>query len=391
MIDAKSKHVLLYEPRVEGHHPNFLRLFIEVLLAANFRLSVAADLRPASRERLDQYIGQFAGKINLLSAYDESGRRHLDGKSRSVAYCLKASGAETVFLCEFDEIASHCWRSAALGKFPPAELRGRMGGLYFRPRFVTGSPLSPGRWLKQFGFSRMIKGQWLRPLLLADEFIVRDLREKFRGAPIYFLPDPCPEGYEGDYYFARQQVNIPAGKFVFLFYGAGYRRKGLHLAVRAMLDLPLNSPAYLLCVGEHKPDAETAQGLAKLVQQHRAQVIDRHVSNEEEKTCFVASDTVLLPYINHFGSSGVLSRAMAARKPVIVSDEQLNGKMTREYKLVYLFPSGSASALAATMKQAAHMSAAEKHGFYTASANYSRIYSREAFGRVLAESLLTPN
>lgn len=391
MIDAKSKHVLLYEPRVEGHHPNFLRIMIEDLLAANFRISVAADLCPGSRERLDQYIAQFSGKINLLSAYDESGRRHLDGKCRSIAHCLKTSGAENVFLCEFDEIASYCWRRAAFGIFPPTELRGRMGGLYFRPRFATASPLSPDRWIKQTGFSRMIRGNWLRPLLLADEFITRDLQKEFRGAPIYFQPDPCPEGYEGDYYVARQQLNLPAGKFVFLFYGASYRRKGLHLAVQAMLDLPLDSPAYLLCVGEHKPDDETAQGLAQLVQQRRAQVINRHVSNAEEKTCFVASDTVLLPYVNHFGSSGVLSRSMAARKPVIVSDEQLNGRMTREYKLGYLFPSGNAAALAATMKQATHMSAAEKHAFYVAAANYSRLYSREAFGRVLAESLLAPN
>jgi glycosyltransferase involved in cell wall biosynthesis len=390
MSDVRPQHLLLYDPRVEGHHPTYLRMMVEDLLSADFRLSIAADLRPASRERLDQYMAAFSGKVNLFSAYDESGRRHLDGKSHSVAHCLKASGAEGVFLCELDEIASHCWRAATFGFFPPEQLRGRMGGLYFRPRFASAPLLSPDRWLKQPGFRRMINGKWLRPLLLADEFLTRDLQAQFPSAPIFFLPDPCPEGYEGDYSLSRRKMNIPDDKFAFLFYGAGYRRKGLHLAVQAMLDLPPENPVFLLCVGQHQPDAETARGLDELVHRNRAQVINRHVSVEEEKTCFAACDTVLLPYINHFGSSAVLSRAAAAGKPVIVSDEQLIGRMTREHKLGLLFPTGNATALSSVMKQATLLTPVEKLNFATAAANYRQRYSREAFRRVLINSLQRP-
>ena len=212
---SNQSHLLLYEPRIEGHHLPYLRIMVEDLLSANFRLSIAADLRPGSRERVEQCLAGLS--VHLLSAYDESGRRHLDGKSRSVAYCLEKSGANNVFLCEFDEIASHCWRSATFGFLPPAELRGRMGGLYYRPRFMYRSPLSPDRWLKEPGFRRMINGKWLRPLLLADEFVTRDLQAQFPSAPIFYLPDPCPTGYEGDYHLARKQLTIPTGKFVFLF------------------------------------------------------------------------------------------------------------------------------------------------------------------------------
>ncbi len=382
-----SPNLLLYEPRVEGHHLTYLRVMAEDLLAANFRLFIAADLRPGSKEKVEQHLAGLSGEIKLLSAYDESGRRHLDGKARSVAHCLAVSGAENVFLCEFDEIASDCWRRATFGMLPPAELRGRIGGLYYRPRFIWASPFSPDRWLKQIGFNRLMKGQWLRPLLLADEFLTRDMQAQFPSAPIYFLPDPCPTGYEGDAQAARQQLKVPPGKFVFLFYGGGYRRKGLHLAVAAMLDLPPESPAFLLCAGQHDPTGETGQGLEKLAAQNRALLMNRYVSAREEKLCFAASDVVLLPYINHFGSSGVLSRAVAARKPVIVSDEQLIGKMTREHKLGLLFPSGDAQALAASMKQAMALTPEEKAKFYKADGDYSRIYSREAFRDVLVKSL----
>ena len=122
------------------------------------------------------------------------------------------------------------------------------------------------------------------------------------------------------------------GKF-FFFTAVGARRKGLHLAVEAMLQLPPESPAFLLCAGQQNPSGKTAARFAQLVRQNRARLLDRYLAVEEEKTCFAASDVVLLPYLNHFGTSGVLSRAMSAGKPVIVSDEQLLGRLTRRTRV----------------------------------------------------------
>ncbi len=139
-----GKHLLLYEPRTEGHHLGWLRFIVEDLLSANFRLVIAADLRSGSRERVEENLTGLLNDVKLLSAYDESGRRHLDGKARSVAHCLQISGAENVFLCALDEIASDCWRKATFGLRPPPELRGRMGGIYHRPRFLAALELVAG-------------------------------------------------------------------------------------------------------------------------------------------------------------------------------------------------------------------------------------------------------
>ena len=134
---AKSKRqLLLYEPRTEGHHLGWLRFITDDLLSDNFQLTIAADLRAGSRERVEQNLAGLLGEVKLISAYDANGRRHLDGKARSVAHCLKTSGAENVFLCALDEIASDCWRGATFGFRPPPELRGRIGGIYHRPRFL---------------------------------------------------------------------------------------------------------------------------------------------------------------------------------------------------------------------------------------------------------------
>ena len=385
-----SSHLLLYEPRVEGHHLGWLRFITEDLLSANRRLTLAVDLRPENAGRVREQLGSLQSSVTLINAYNAAGRRHDDRKAGSVAYCLQQSGADRVFLCAFDEIASHLWRWAAIGITPPKILHGRLGGIYHRPRFLAASRWSFDRRFKEAGFKRLLRQGWLSQLLFVDEFLAAELQVDYPSAPIYFLPDVCPEGYEGDSNAARQKLNVPAGKFVFLFYGGGYRRKGLHLAVQAMLDLPADSPAFLLCAGKQDPTGETAQGLEKLVTQNRALLLNRYVSDDEEKLCFGASDVVLLPYLNHFGTSGVLSRAMSARKSVIVSDEQLLGKLTREHGLGLLFPSGDVKALGARMKQAIAFSPDEKAKLHEAAGKYARRYSREAFREALVKSLQPP-
>lgn len=384
---STNKHLLLYEPRTEGHHLGWLRFIVEDLLSAGYRLSIAADLRAGSRQRVEQNLAELLDEVTLFSAYNDSGRRHLDGKCRSVAHCLNISRAENVFLCALDEIASHCWRRATFGLRPPAALRGRMGGIYHRPRFLGDSTGLLDRGLKLPGFRRLIRESWWRQILFVDEFLAAELQTAHPAAPIFFLPDPCPPGYDGDATTAKLRLGIPAGRRVILFYGTGAPRKGLHLAVEAMEQLPPESTAFLLCAGQQNPTGKTAEGLARLASQNRAQLLDRYVSIEEEKMCFAASDAVLLPYLNHFGTSGVLSRAMSAGKPVVVSDEQLLGRLTRTHQLGLVFPSGDIQALCRKINEATHFSEADQARHVAAARRYAEVYSRDAFRRALINSL----
>ncbi len=381
------EHLLVYEPRTEGHHLGWLRFIVEDLLSAGYQLSLAVDLRSGAKEKLHDHLGPLVTEIKAFSAYDANGRRHLDGKANSVAWCLETSGASRVFLCAFDEIASSCWRRAAFGWMPPPVLKGRMGGIYHRPRFLVAPAWSPGRTIKTMGFRRLLRDGWLYQLLLVDEFLVADLQRELSAAPLSFLPDPCPAGYDGDSQNARQKLRVPPGKKVFLFYGTGARRKGLAVAVEAMLGLSSEENAFLLCVGQQDPQGTTAAGLKQLEASGRGLLINRYVSAEEEKLGFAAADLVLLPYLNHFGTSGVLSRAMAAGKPVIVSDEQLLGRLTREHGLGQLFPSGNAGALRESIREAVGMSAAQRETQRVAAARYVQRYSRDAYRAALLAAL----
>ena len=46
---APLAHILVFEPRVEGHHLGYLKVICEELLAAGYRLTVAIDTAPRFR------------------------------------------------------------------------------------------------------------------------------------------------------------------------------------------------------------------------------------------------------------------------------------------------------------------------------------------------------
>lgn len=378
--------MLIYEPSVEGHHVGYLKFVTEDLLGAGYRLTLAIDVRPEPYQRIRAQMADLLERVSVIPVGDASGRLVGGGKTRAIAASLAQSGADFVFLNNLDEIGSAMLRRAAVGLMPPAALRGRLGGIYHRPRFLGPCGYSPNLWFKAIGFWRLMRGGWFSHLLLVDPYLQATLKARQPSAPVFFLPDGCPANFTADKRDARRRFDLPENKRVLLFYGGAYRRKGLHLAVEAMLGLPPNVPAFLLCAGQQVHDHKVARGLAKLVNQGRALVINRYVSVEEEKQLFAASDLVLLPYIKHFGISGVLVRAVGAGLPVIVSDEELLGRLVREHGLGPLFRSGDASALRQVIEQTARVSDAEMSRWQAAARAWAPNCSREAFREALVGS-----
>lgn len=387
-MDRPHNHrsLLIYEPNVDGHHVGYLRFMAESLLAAGFQITLAVDTRPASFQRIQEQMAELLGRVQIISAWGRSSHPRKD-KVNCVAECLTQSGAAAVFLTTLDEIASPLLRRAAFGLLPPANLRGKLGGVYLRPRFLDGCGLAPNRWIKSLGFMRLLRQGWFRQLLFLDPFMDEQLKAKHPAAPSFFLPDPFPDDFKADRLDARRRLEVPDGRPVFLFYGGAYRRKGLHLAVQAMVNLPENAPAFLLCAGKQPDDSGVARDLEKLAAQGRARFINRYVSTDEEKLVFAACDFVLLPYLNHFGSSGVLARAAGAGKPVIASDEQLVGRLVRQYDLGPLFQSGRVPALEQAILKAGAASPAELARWQAGAENFAKTCSRAAFQATLVAAV----
>lgn len=382
-------HFLIFEPRLGGHHLSWLRYVAEDLLATGSSLTLAVDLRPGAKELIEKYLADLLSKVNMISAYGGKANYRGGSKMAALLECFIASGAEEIFMTNFDELASNTLRLAAFGVTPPKALMGKINGIYFRPRFMAHAFWPPGNMIKSLGFKRLCRGHWFKNIYLLDEYLIPKAHNNWPGPQFHFLPDVWNGNFSHDKHAARQALRIPPDKFVFLNYGIGTRRKGLHLVIRAMRQKRLPDNALLLCAGKIADDQELLCGATELEESGVAMLLNHYVSDKEEELCFAASDAVLLPYVKHFGSSGVLSRAAAAGKLVIASDEGLLARRVREHNLGLLFPSGQVDSLVKNMKQVMTFDKNKLASYIKTAHNYASSCSRQAFRRAIIEPFVS--
>jgi glycosyltransferase involved in cell wall biosynthesis len=345
--------VLLFDPRVEGHHASWIHYLADDLVSGGYRVILACDWREAARARLERELGDTVSRIQIQPIFDAQGK--VSGGSMLGA--LKAFHREWqpdfAFLCNFNEIASALFRDAALGLLPPQEFRGCLGGVYHRPTMLLTGRFSANQWLKRVGFRRLARNGWFSPLFFTDESLLQRLQGEVPDAELRYLVTPGAGRFGVPTEEARVRLGIPTGRFPFLFYGGPYRRKGLHLTLDAFESLPADHPAFLICAGDQSQDADVVARLRQLEQQGRALLIGRYISSEDELTtlAFCASEAVLLPYIHFLTASGVMAQACAAGKPVLASDVGWLGKQVRRFNLGLLYPQNDWESLKAAMVQ----------------------------------------
>jgi glycosyltransferase involved in cell wall biosynthesis len=156
-----------------------------------------------------------------------------------------------------------------------------------------------------------------------------------------------------------------------------------------MLNFKMSEGAFLLCAGKIADDKELQQGVLELEKRGLARVINRYVTDKEEELCFAACDAVLLPYVKHFGSSGVLSRAAAANKFVIASDEGLVAKRVKEKNLGLLFRSEKVESLRESMLKAIGLNKPQKISFENSARLYAKSCSRPVFRSALTSNFIS--
>ena len=374
--------ILIFEPGMVGHRLTWLRYITEDFLELGYKITWAVDLRPGAKDIIEEQLAAVLPEVSILSVFNEEGQLRGGNKLKSLEECQRISQAKQVFLNEIDEIASNLLRRAAMGLFPSQALQGRLSGVYFRPRFLTAPRRPIGNIMKAIGFRRLCEQGWFRHIYLVDEYLFSSQKNKQEGL-FHFLPDPWSGDFSCCVADARRILDLPVNKVVFLHFGMEDRRKGLHLVAEALAE---DSGMFLLCAGNISHDPRLLEKLAALERRGSAKLLNRYVSDEEERVCFCAADGVLLPYIHHYGSSGVLSRAAAAGKMVIVSDEGLLARRVRDHHLGLLFQTNDVPELRQRMRDVASLNQAERDQFRVMLLRYAGTCSRAAF----REALLAP-
>ncbi|KPA19753.1 glycosyltransferase family 1 [Candidatus Magnetomorum sp. HK-1] len=382
----KSPSILIVDPQVEGHHLTWIGYITRVFFKHNFQVTLLSDFREKSQELVKNAVNDITNEIRIVSAFNENGQYVGGNCFNSILKVMEKYSIDDVFMNELDLVASNCLRKAAIGCYPPPKLKGILSGVYFRPRFLSETHFSFSNKIKSVGFKKLCQNQYFKHIFLMDEQQVARANLNFNKVGFHLLPDP----WDGDYSFkqrdAQEALKLPKNRFILLQFGIGTRRKGLHLVVEAMKNMPENTPVFLLCAGKLSIDSELRSQLEELEKQNKAKILDRYVSQEEEKFCFCATDSVLLPYVEHFGSSAVLSRAAASGKPVIASDYGLTGWRVCNYELGLSFKSNDAESLRIAIDQMLNMNEKDRNVFHHHALDYAQTCSLDSFEK----SLISP-
>jgi len=285
----------------------------------------------ATREKLLSRGCQWLEQVEWLPWIGGLGPSMLNAAAEMRRKCV----ADEVFFACIDEWASGTLRRAALGLRPAKSLKGRISGIYVRPRPLDPEyqPRGVSAWLKRKGWWQLDKQGWFQQIIVLDERLPDHPRRARGKCQVSFMPEPSGKTSESrpSQNEARKQLGIPTHAVVFLHYGLGTRRKGLHHVLAAWKKLPAKQHALLLVAGE--PEPEFLEPIRQLQATGQAVLLDRYIGSEEERLVMAASDVVLMPYVNHYGSSNVLSRAAAAGRMVLASDQGLIGYRVRRYKM----------------------------------------------------------
>jgi glycosyltransferase involved in cell wall biosynthesis len=390
MIKDSARHILVFEPRTEGHHLTWLSYVVEDFLSAGHTLTLAIGYTDYTSGLYKTQLGNLLEKAAVISVYDSDHKFRGGTRINALGHCVNDCGAEQAFCSNLDDIASSMLRRSAIGILPPRTLKGKLSGVYFRPRFLARATWPPGNLIKLIGFRRLLRQGWFFRICLLDEYLYQKYNNTFSKNSMVLLPDPWSGDFSMDRNQARDSLGISSDKLVFLQYGIGTRRKGLHLAIRTMLSKDLPQQWHLLCAGQIKKDKEILKGINRLQEEGRATILNRYVSKEEEQLCFSAADIILLPYVRHFGSSGVLTLAAAAGKMVIASDEGLIARRVKDNKLGVCFPSGNINGLKEAMIRAQKLLEENPHQIEKHARLFAARCDRQAFREVLTSVYSDP-
>lgn len=376
----KRKHILIFEPQIEGHHIFWVQLACETFLDLGYFVTIALDDRtPNARERISDQNNALLSQVSVMSLYNEEGKFLGGSKINALAECVKRSNADEVFCSTLDEFTSSCFRRAAIGFNPPKILKGKLSGVYQRPRPIDKTQDGLSNAVKRFGFKRLEKNGWFKHVFLFDEYLL----SKKENKNYHFLPDPWDGDYSMTQEEARKKLEIGKDRFVILHYGTASRRKGLHLLLDALDIGLLHDKVFLLVAGNITKNKEEIQRLQALEALGQAKVLNYYVSAAEEKICFCASDFIALPYISHYGSSGILSRAAAASRPVIASDYHILGRRVVEKGLGLVFENDNVESLSRVLGKAESLSKEDIVYFNKNLKDYAYGCSKEAFKEAL--------
>lgn len=351
----KGKRVLVFEPKVSGHHGPYLEWMVQGLIGHGFTVTLVtlpeSLMHPSMREIVqatETTSGQLLQVIQSIAVAPQ--RRRKDGivslLMRELTYWRQFRGwykahvntihPDVVLLPYLD----YCLYAIGLlgspfGGCPWVGVSMRPSFHYQEMGVIAPKPSLAA--IKKWLFLRVLNNKHLRCLLTIDEPLSEYLAKvnKFVGR-YAFLPEPVGLGYLPDVEDAKRFLRVPQKRKLILVYGAITYRKGVVELLRAVADPSFPPLIDVLLAGKIASELDgllAEPWVAALVSGGRLRILDRFFESNEEPHLFSAADIVWLGYKNHYTASGVLVQAARAGRPVLACAAGIIGWQTSRYSL----------------------------------------------------------
>lgn len=388
-----------------GHHPQHLEALSDYWstheVPGELHFVLAAPYRQHHPELVSTLTSARATHVHLVDASNlttnkpraliASDRRH----GRVVRAFAERLRADHVLLMYLD----HVQLSLAFGLRFDRPLS--LSGILFRPTFHYGRTglsatarerLTGAR--KRLTLSAALRNPHIRYVFCLDHLAAKELPRLGTRAQPVSLPEPLRDERapgRDDSTIAQAEP----GRRRLLLLGNLDERKGIDMVLDALssLSAPEQSSVALLLAGRVVGEGRTALlgRISALRDTSHVQVVfeDRYLDEDEMQPLVRASDLVLLTYIGHVGSSGVLVRAARAGVPVLSTDVGLLGDLVRRHHLGATVDAASATAIRETL--ARWLADPTSLPFDAAHAQaFSRANTAETFAETILSRLAEP-
>ncbi len=149
---------------------------------------------------------------------------------------------------------------------------------------------------------------------------------------------------------ARKKLNLPSGRQIILFFGAIRPNKGLDILLKALEIIKSRNRRVLLVIAGGLLGRFNFEPYSDMIRKsdlsEHVQTFIHFIPEEDVDYFFAASNLVVLPYLKFEAQSGVLLRAYAHKKPVVVSDIGAMGELVSSDKVGLVVESGAVEPLA---------------------------------------------
>jgi len=252
------------------------------------------------------------------------------GKLKWLRESITRAQAEHVYIPTADGLAQIMGLIATVGG------RVAQGNIQFEGLYMNGAVAHGGGVRSAISYNLVKRAGWAR-LFHLDPFVPD--WETMRGVPpserIRVMPELVEEPLRMCKTDARRRLSVPEeGRYLGLM-GRLDRRKGADLLIEAFTKAKLSCTDRLLLLG---PLEDEIAGALRNIPAHwlrndRIVVRNAFVTDEELLTGIAAVDLVAAPYRATGSSSGIITRAVAAGRPIIGHHAGWMGKMLDLFSL----------------------------------------------------------